>query len=540
MNHEGGETRMPRKPIALALIAALLLVLTGCTERLLQERADARVLPSMRPGPTLPAGDVQATQSVNAVFYIPDWSRQRLVAHQDEIQVPVGASLQEAVLLKHLELLRPAFPALSQQELSLQPVTNALELSDGLATVSLSWSTRRLSNKEQFVLRMAITNTLTELPGIQYVDVLVNGRDEGTDLAATIPCGVLTRYPSGDIEGYWSQVENQNAQTGAIADLSKTAALYFVTADGRFLLPEVRTLVFHAYDQNLFLQTLLDELANGSVTHPGATIAVVPPSTLSYMLDAPEIVTVSGSAYKFIHLSFRREIDDYLTVMGGSRAMLLASLAYSLLGFMPGADGVVVTIDKEQITQVQTPDGQIVQFESSWMTRADFGGLTANLATLYFPLLDGTGLGAVRRPVAERLAGSPRALLQQLLAGPQPFDGRTDVAPLFPNGGEPITDADILSIALEEDAALVNLSQAFAEHLSAWDPAQARAFVYSAVNTLTGLRGVRRVRFYVEGQQAAILSGAAQQEPAQGFSQAFSLEGEFLRNPGLIRPESSQ
>ena len=126
----------------------------------------------------------------------------------------------------------------------------------------------------------------------------------------------------------------------------------------------------------------------------------------------------------------------------------------------------------------------------------------------------------VAGPVSQDLATEPRTLLTQLFMGPQSYDRGEETVAACPEG---ITESDILSIAIQGDTVRVNLSQAFARACEGLTESQGRKMIYSMVNTLTELRGVRRVRFYIEGEQR------------QFMNNDLSTAGEFLRHPGLIR-----
>lgn len=493
----------------------------GCAPKLFQEQSnDERSLPEITGDTRAPVEDLQTAKREQVVLYLPEDDGKKMITFVEEIVVEPGQSLEEATARRLLTQLSQHFGNLNGQALQLQQTPNAVEVSNNLVTVNLGVTTRLLTNREQFLLRLAITNTLTELPGIQYVDVLVNGRDEGVDLAATIPCGVLARYPSiGDVDTYWRQIEGQINQSGSNAKLSKTVALYFPSADGKHLLSEVRNIVFPGYQQEIFVDTILSELAKGSAAQLNIR-QIMPPLNYLPEFDPPRILSPSGSAYRLIALTFYDGLDDYLTVMGGSRGMLFAALTYTLTSFVPGIDGLMITVGDEQVTQVEDMDGRILHFDSGWMTRADFSGSVAGNCRIYLPSRSGETLVAVDRAVSQELTGEPRTLLAQLLTGPQIYDGGEETVAAFPEG---ITGADILSVAIQEDTVRINLSEAFAAACEDLTEIQGRNLIYSVVNTLTELRGVRRVRFYIQGEQR------------QFMNNGLSTIGEFLRHPGLIR-----
>lgn len=94
-----------------------------------------------------------------------------------------------------------------------------------------------------FAVRQAVANTLGGLSGISYCQVLVGGREEGLDLGATTPVGTLTRAADLDVRALYNRLDDQRlAGTG----YTRLMTLYVPTADGRWLLPAVRTVAFSA------------------------------------------------------------------------------------------------------------------------------------------------------------------------------------------------------------------------------------------------------------------------------------------------------
>jgi hypothetical protein len=182
------------------------------------------------------------------------------------------------------------------------------------------------------------------------------------------------------------------------------------------------------------------------------------------------------------------------------------------------------------------------------MTRADFMGTVADLAVLYFPLDDGTGLVAVERAIEQSISDDPRALLRMLFEGPQPYDAFARLAPALPaSDGTPsaFTDADLLGVTVVSGEALVNLSEDTASACAELKSSQVRGFIFSVVNTLTGLRGINKVRFFVEGEERDMFyqsesGGAADARAADLTGSVYSgmtSLGAFYRQPGLIITE---
>ncbi len=498
---------MRNRLLALMLCASLLL--TGCASALPgANRTDNPALPSARPGPPAPVGDSQTPRDTNVILHIPDPTASRLTAIMRAITVQSGQSLENACIEALLFEINETGFSSSTQPLQLALVSNAVETTGDLATVNLSRAVRSLSLSGQamFALQVAITKTLTELPGIRYVNVLVGGQDIGFSFGA-LPTGVMARYPGVDIATYWNQIETQRVLNNL--ELQKTASLYFVTADGQWLLGEARDITFPTRTPAVYARVLLEELSRGALQITDAK-RLVPES--AYFDRDP----VYSEAEQLIEIYCRAEIDGELMRRGATRAMLFSSICYTLCSFIPVLNGVKIYIDDELISTMMLMNGEELTTTNGIMQREHFAALAADTCTIYFPLADGTGLRAVQRAIPQRYRTQPRALLRELTDPPKD----ASLAPVFP---EEITDADFLSLQVLDDTALINLSPAFAAACEEMSGNDERNMIYAIVNTLTEVSGIRRVRFYVDGQVQDALAGT------------LFMGGEFLRHSGLIR-----
>jgi spore germination protein GerM len=502
-----------RRYAALCALLGLLCLLSGCRSSLSgQTTGDSRqTLPPVAEGPLAPTGDSQSARERSVVLYLPDMAATRLETQVRQVIIESGETVYEACVTALLSALNNTEFYTGPEALALQRVSNPVETCGNLATVYLSRSVRRLDGEAMAALRLAIANTLTEFPEIQYVNILVNGRDNGLDvLGRTLPTGVLTRYPSGDISTFWGQIQAQRAAEDS--ELTKSAALYFATESGALMLGEVRDLTFAARDEAVFARALLDELANGAASLPGAR-ALVP--GWDYFERNPALYTLQGASERYIRLDLRREITDYLRLRGASLSDMLGTVCYTLTGFIPNLNGLVVYVGGELLTELVLPDGSVWYDAEGLLPREVFTAFAADTCTVYFALTDGSGLRAVERPIAQRFRTQPRTLLREMMRAPE--DAK--LSAVLPAS---VGDADILGLQIQGDLALVNLSTAFARACAGFTAEQERNMIYAIVNTLTESDDVRRVRFYVDGQQVPIAG-------------QMMIGGAFMRHAGLIR-----
>lgn len=497
------------RKIWICLLLCAVLLLGGCVSSMpVEYDGPAEPLPQVREGPQAPVGDSQSGRTFSAVLYVPNADGSQLSAQVREISVAPGESEPEVIIRELLDVISQSSFSGGQQ-LRLASLSFPVEITGELATVDLNTSARVLGIEALFALRMAITNTLTELSDIKYVNTLINGWDTGLDVAMTLPVGVMARYPSGDVAAFWSQVEAQRlAEQG---ELQKTAALYFACDGGEMMLAEARNITFESRSLNEYAQKLLEELSAGATQLSGVQ-ALVPPA--DYFERDAEVVENPDTSERIAELYLREEVDDFLLLRDSTRAQMLMTICYTLTGFLPRLDGVALYIGGELVRDLTMPDGTAWHAEDGVLRRKELSAFVADVLRVYYPTADGSGLATVYRPVAQRYRNSARALLRELMRDPED----EALVPALPAG---ITDADIIGIAISGDTALINVTQAFADACDGMDAVEERNMIYAIVNTITELQGVTRVRFYVDGEQTELAGH-------------LFLPGEFLRNSGLI------
>ena len=498
------------KGFIIAVIVFLsLLSLTGCVRTVPHERvSDGSTMPPIHEVPDAPTGDSQEDYEYNAVLYIPAADALSLDTVSAWVTVTSGETLQEALVRELLAHINGSMFWNSNQSLGLAASAYPVEVMGDFVTVNLNTAARTLSMSGLFALRMAIVNTLTELPEVRYVCVLVNGRDAGLDIAITLPTGVLSRYPSGDIASFWRQIENQQ---NSDVQLQKMAALYFPSKDGQFLIGEVRNLTIASRTAGGYAKVLLEELAKGPIRLDCAR-TVVPPE--SFLQSDPLLLVPAGSSSKYIELYFEPGIDDFLKECGSSRGEMLSSICYTLTEFIPGLDGVVAYIDGELLIEAVLPGGDVWSAQNGQMMREVLAPSLGAVVSVYVPEQNENGLITCNCAIAQRYLTQPRALIRELMKEPDVPEGNRAIP-------AEITDADILGLQIRDHTVLLNLSEHFAAACSGFSDVEERNMIYAIVNTLTDRFNVNAVRFYVAGEQRQLA----------GY---IDMRGEFLRHPGLI------
>ena len=463
--------------------------------------------------PLAPIGDSRANRTVSTAIYLCDINYLTLLSKACDITLSNNQTIEEAVVEAVLHASSDEdYAAVGASDIKLL----SLEKSMDVATVDLSIDALRLDAERLHILRAAITNSLLELSGVKYVNVLIDGREEGI---VQLPTGTMTRFDN-DMNTMWLRALAEEQRFGdsltASQDLRRNVTLYFGSGDMEYLLPEVRSLHIDSSD---FVNVVLNELFNGPART--SVYSRLLPTGRDCLRRAPEIIT-SDSGYKLVTISFTSELDEYLARNGISSALAYGSIVRSLCGFVPGVDGVMFDVEGIAVTELDDETGapQYV-FEDGVMRRSDFDVLTGTSVTLYYPSADYTRLLRVTRSVSRYSVGSPRALLNLLMNDKGLSSGGVRAVRAMPDN---ITDADILGVRLEQDQALINLSSVFYKQCTYnMSPARLRTTVYAIVNTICELPGIKSVRFYFDNERADTLG------------QNIYIKGALLPNPGMVR-----
>ena len=452
-----------------------------------------------------PIGDAALEYTTDATLYLP--------RHDGTQLTPVSAQVSFSPARTHAEsilraLLSYAGDGVARSlggnvQLALYGV-NPVEVSRDTVTVNLAASALQLGRSDLYLCFQAITDTLTELEEIRYVNFLVVDKPVGLDIANTLPIGAMTRSTGTDIAAAYEQLLTRRVsgeEEGEGKALSANVALYFPLIGTDGMVSEVRNIAFGDQTPANMVTAILRELGVG----PAAEGVDSPtlPLLADLLTEPPAFETSDAAGGKVITLHFAYNLDDMLEAYGLTRTQSMASLCYTLATFFPNVSGVRVAIDGayvESLIFADSPTG-VTAFENGLMMRADFSGMICDYATLYLP--QGDRLVPVTRPLPYYHCSNPRRLIMELAKGPLSVDSADELSAVMPF--ELLKDADILGMAIVQDTLLVNFAPVFAElEAQAIDE---RQLAYSLVNTLCSNPKVKSVCFFVGGSQFDTLAG---------------------------------
>ena len=515
-----------RKTFGVALIIVGAMVLGGCSPVPLVETQMSQDVALPTPlaalAPVAPVKDGRTDEPVKVTLMYLSEDGQRLVAQEPTLWLKEDANLLEQVISRLLEgpaIESPRPVSLDDAPVSAERVTQiapsgtkllSAELVNGIATVDLSSEARNQTQLELLYMRTALVNTVSQLPGVSYVNLLIGGQVEGMgEQIVSMPSGILT-YDETPLPAIWLQMmaeEEHMAPNDEPRQIELMAAIYFASTQDERVIPVARRVKVQSNDM---MMPLLREMMNNPVGLP--KIGRVIPEGIDPLVATP-MITSSSDGRRVINLLMRSSFEDEMRARGLSLSQFYGAVTLTLTQFVPEVDGVVVRVGNRRVDAVAGAQ----EFRNGVMTAKDFQAQIGDEAGIY--LHNGKGklikVGRVLDPYA---ATHPRTLIEQLIAGPTV--GEDELGTVMPQG---ISPEDVLGIGIAGGAALINLSSNFYRCAQQMDSLEERLMVYALVNTLVDLGGIDRVRFYVEG------------EVVDSFAHDVYLGAELIRNPGIIQ-----
>jgi len=501
------------------------LALSSCSGSIpVQPKTAETTLPPVVSKYTPPIGDAALEYTGEVTLFLPRLDSLRLASITQTI--PLSAAKPQAENVVRALLAHEGNNSVSSVgghiKLALYGA-NPVEISRDVVTVNLAASALQLERKAFFLACQAITNTLTSLPGIHYVNILVMDRAIGLDIAGTLPMGGLSRSVGEDVGALYEQLLSQRVKTGedpTARGLTSLVTLYFPLALLDGIMPEARSISFDSQSPSDMVIHLLKELATGP-QQIGRSPAL--PGLSEQLVARPELMDAPDGGGKLIVLRYAQNFDEMIAGLELNRATLMASICYTLSTFIPGVSGIQIYIGQDRVQNVLVRDSVnevAILFNNAIQHRADYAAFLMDLGTLYLSSLDNKNLVQVERPMPYYLTKNPRALLLELAKGPLTFDSVAS-HPLMNLGA--LKDSDLVGFAINDYTLLVNFAPTFALVGQGFPPQQDRLLAYGLVNTLSSISRIRRVCFFVAGEWPKDFSGEIQ------------WAGDFYMNMGLVR-----
>ena len=506
-----------RKRITCLLLACIcMLCLSGCGTRTEEEKKPAPTLPPAEARFTAPDGDGIIARGGEYRIYLPGKEELRLVSRTIELE-PANLYDTAEMLIRYLI----SYPGDEETKKlgGTRPLDlygpHPIEISGGVCTVNLTSSALQLNPSDFYKNSLCISTTLCELKEINSVNILVADQSVALDITGNLAMGTLTAHPGENIPVLWEQMEAKRAPLGE--DLSRTplsamATLYYPLSDCRGIGCTMRMVTFDGQTPQQLAVGLLDSMSD---VRRGMAGGLSFPDVRSLLLHEP-VTSELEDGGRLITLSLREDAEELLMEGGTDLPCFVAAVTCTLTTFIPGIAAVCIRIGDKPIAELRTDRFEPVTALGGLVTRSAVEPFLMSSTTVFFSR-NGI-LCECERPISRKSADSPRAQLCVLIEGPDLTEQREGILPTLPRG---VREDDILGVTAEGDTLLVNLSEGFRSEIQQQGKDAELLICYSMVNTLCRNTGMRRVRFFFEGEQVETIAGE------------IYWAGEFMYNTGL-------
>jgi len=436
-----------------------------------------------------------AIKQANIVLYFHDKASNKLISETRQVILLQGEDLPKKAIE---ELISGPKSEVLDSVLPKETTIIKVEQAENILTVNLSSDFLRAENL--LVARMALVNTLTELEGIKYVKIYIdgqeltsNGREDGTVL------GLLTRYPV-DVQEVLD-AESKQTLVSEIREMDRE--LYFRDSQGLYLIPEVRTIFVK---NNQIARAIVEELIKGPLNTKEGLYPTIPKE-----IQLMDIVLVEGQENNQadgLNLYFSKEFKEYYPKGSSGELTTLGSIVYSLTD-LPNVGWVKFFYQDEDGQYIDAPLGNMDI--SVPLKREDFGSILGRKLKIYFSDKNGMNLVPEYRAMSRENTAVAKKIISELLMGPM----ETDHVEVLPYNLS-------INVRVEGDTAIVDLPEKFnGNQLGSRGEIMA---LYAIVNSLTdpvNTKNINKVQFLVGGQKVESFGNMSLMDP-------------FVRNPALI------
>ena len=507
---------MIRRAICLLLMLCCAVWMTGCSRRADNEHQSVPTLPPAEERYPAPDGDGNIQESEEYRIYLPGRDDQHLVSRSIVLE-PANLTDRAEMLLRTLI----GYPGDEEtrklggsRQLDLYG-THPIEISGGVCTINLTSSALQMNQSDLYKNCLAIATTMCELKEVNSVNILVADQSVALDVTGTLAMGTLSAHPGENIPVLWEQMEAKRTPLGedlSRSPLNSLATLYYPLSDGRGITCTTRMVNFEGQTPQQLAVGLLEAMIDVRRSMAGGLVF----PNMEEMLMHEPVTSELADGGRLITLNFRDETEEMLAASGTDLPSFAAAVTFTLTTFIPGIAAVCIRIGNKPITELRSSRFPPITALGGLVTRDAVEPYLMSSTTVYFAR-NGI-LCECERPIARQSADNPRAQLCALIEGPDTSEQNEGMVPTLPDS---VREDDILGIAVEGDTLLVNLSEGFRSEIQDQGKEAEILICYSMVNTLCKNTGLKRVRFYFEGEQVEYISGE------------IYWAGEFMYNVGL-------
>ncbi len=369
--------------------------------------------------------------------------------------------------------------------------------------VTVNLSADFLEAEDLLIARAALVNTLVDLDGIEFVRIMVDGKEITTSgIQEGEVLGILARFPTSI-----NEIAAKEKKTDDLVELRTLDwELYFQDKEGKLLLSEIRTINVRNME---YVKAIVEELIKGPSAPDMGLYRAIPSG--ARLLDVELVKFETPGTKDLLRLYFSEEFKDVFTKDTSSFRTSIGSLVLSLTS-LSNIGRVSIAYENGDTSEIAGTEGAFKLQEG--FVREDFSDLLGRRIRVYFSDSNAMHLVPEYRAMNRVDLRIARRIISELIEGPV-YEGNIAV---MPQG----LSADMIRVRVDQKTAYVDLPQDI--NLNQMGSAGETMAIYAMVNSLTdpiNTRNIERVQFLLGGQ---VVEGVGH----------LSLREPFVRSPALI------
>jgi len=369
--------------------------------------------------------------------------------------------------------------------------------------VTVNLSSDFLEATDLLIARAALVNTLVDISGIEFVKILVEGKEVTTSgIQEGEVLGVLTRFPN-NIDDILAK-EGQTAGSGGIRTLDWE--LFFQDREGKLLLSEIRKINVLNME---YARAIVEELIKGPSEQSTGLYRAIPSDVR--LLDVEVVKSPSPGVKDTLKLYF---CEEFRNVFANDKVSFQTTIGSLVLSLTSLSNIGRVSINYENsVTPVITDTGDVIRLQE-WFVREDFLNILGRRIRVYFSDSSAMSLVPEYRVMTRADVRIARKIISELIEGPV-YESNVAVMP-------PNLSVDEIRVWVDQKTAYVDLPHDV--NLNQMGTTGETMAIYAIVHSLTdpvNTRNIEKVQFLVGGKVTESVGHLSLTEP-------------FVRNPALV------
>ncbi len=363
-------------------------------------------------------------------------------------------------------------------------------LSRNLATVNLEGDFSVFSEQEMFCGIVSLVNTLCELNAIDYVEILLNGKQFESRGLLVNPMSSIGSTLHLMYLDHINIIESEDRKITRNKNI-----LYFLDTNSNFLIAEISNV---AVSKEKAAEDLFKLLKNEPDYGSGIQSSI----PQNVLMSSSAVISEEGDENV---LTIRLEAPKYETMENKTRYMMCGSIVLTLLSYYETVSAVRILINGQPA------------LEETLLTKDMFFDYIGQIVTVYLPDRYLDYLVQVDFAMSQSRYNSPEERVREIILADTDYKANT--AEII---SDDVTEEDILDVFVHDLCCVVSISENLYNKISVLPYKNRKMFVYSVVNTLTEFENVSSVQFLVEGKIY------------EKLGESLYIETPMLKNPGIV------